>query len=168
MPKIIEVINCFHEEFAWLSNFFASPIEMPGETFVFATAEHAYQAAKCACVSDQAFIATLTTPGKAKRKAAKLQMREDWEDPVTCVINGIQHVGIPKKVAVMLDIVTQKFVQNPELAELLIATGDAHIEEGNNWGDRFWGVCEGEGENWLGEILVSVRSNIEAQKGVKK
>jgi hypothetical protein len=29
--------------------------------------------------------------------------------------------------------------------------------EGNTWGDTFWGVCNGVGENNLGKTLMNVR-----------
>ena len=50
--------------------------------------------------------------------------------------------------------------QIPSLRDKLIATGDAYIEETNNWGDEFWGVCHGFGENMLGKILMEIRKEI--------
>ena len=35
-----------------------------------------------------------------------------------------------------------------------------NIVEGNTWGDVFWGVCNGIGENHLGNILMDVRDEI--------
>ena len=32
--------------------------------------------------------------------------------------------------------------------------------EGNTWNDTFWGVCNGQGQNWLGKILMLVRSEL--------
>lgn len=32
--------------------------------------------------------------------------------------------------------------------------------EGNTWGDKFWGVCDGEGENHLGKLLMEVRAEL--------
>ena len=60
----------------------------------------------------------------------------------------------------MYDICRAKFMQNPNLARLLIETGDATLIEGNTWGDRVWGVCDGVGENRLGRILMRIRSEI--------
>lgn len=60
----------------------------------------------------------------------------------------------------MADIVTAKFEQNPELAARLIATAPAELIEGNSWGDTYWGVCGGQGENRLGLILMAVRSKL--------
>jgi len=30
-------------------------------------------------------------------------------------------------------------------------------EIGNHWGDRYWGVCDGKGENNLGKIQMGIR-----------
>lgn len=43
-----------------------------------------------------------------------------------------------------------------------LATGDAILIEGNTWGDRFWGVCEGFGQNHLGHVLMRVRVQLGA------
>jgi predicted NAD-dependent protein-ADP-ribosyltransferase YbiA (DUF1768 family) len=56
----------------------------------------------------------------------------------------------------MYNLVKQKFTNNNKLKGQLLATGDAKIVEGNTWGDVFWGVCNGVGENHLGEILMKV------------
>ena len=46
------------------------------------------------------------------------------------------------------------------LAQKLIETGNAKLVEGNCWGDKFWGVCKGEGKNNLGLILMKVRGEL--------
>ena len=60
----------------------------------------------------------------------------------------------------MLELVRDKFTGNYALKAQLLATEDEHLEEGNWWGDRYWGTCEGVGENHLGKILMQVRSEI--------
>ena len=60
----------------------------------------------------------------------------------------------------MYTVVTSKFKHNPRLLTKLLATGDAHIEEGNYWNDTYWGVCKGEGYNHLGRILMQVRGEL--------
>ena len=68
-------------------------------------------------------------------------MRSDWD-----------HV----KIAIMKEAVRLKF-EYPTLRGMLLDTGDAELVEGNTWGDRFWGVCDGEGDNHLGKILMHTR-----------
>jgi ribA/ribD-fused uncharacterized protein len=69
-------------------------------------------------------------------------MRDDWDDV---------------KLGIMRDLVSRKFKQNKDLRLMLEATGDQELVEGNTWNDTFWGVCNGEGCNWLGKILMEVR-----------
>ena len=45
-------------------------------------------------------------------------------------------------------------------SEMLLATDDMEIIEGNVWGDTFWGVCDGKGENNLGKVLMEVRQHL--------
>ena len=76
-----------------------------------------------------------------------MQLRADWEDV---------------KLSIMEDIVRAKFTQNEDLKQLLLATGDLVLEEGNTWHDTFWGVDvkTQEGENHLGRILMRVRQEL--------
>jgi predicted NAD-dependent protein-ADP-ribosyltransferase YbiA (DUF1768 family) len=64
------------------------------------------------------------------------------------------------KVKLMFVLVTEKFKQNPELKQKLLETGNQELIEGNTWNDTFWGVCNGQGQNWLGKILMLVRSEL--------
>ena len=43
---------------------------------------------------------------------------------------------------------------------MLIKTGNTELIEGNFWGDTFWGICDGVGENNLGKILMRVRKEL--------
>lgn len=131
-------ITEFDGEYAFLSNFYECPVEYDGITYN--SSEAAYQAQKCRTKEERYAFRDLT-PKEAKRKGRKVDIRPDWEE---------------KKVDVMSDIVYQKFSQNKELKEKLIATDDAELIEGNYWGDRFWGV-DGTGENRLGMILMDIR-----------
>jgi len=45
----------------------------------------------------------------------------------------------------------------------LLQTGDAKLVLNNKWNDKFWGVCRGVGENWLGKILMEVRDELRKQ-----
>lgn len=60
---------------------------------------------------------------------------------------------------VMRDLLQQKF-SNGILREQLLATGDQELIEGNTWGDTFWGVCNGEGQNVLGKMLMNIREEL--------
>lgn len=133
----------FSDEYRFLSNFFF-PAHVIWEMAVFPTTEHAYQAAKMKSTAHFVLVALQTTPGRAKREGRKHPMRDDWEDV---------------RQNVMKEINEMKFAI-PKLREMLLATGDAHLEEGNNWGDQFWGTVDGVGENHLGKILMEIRDEI--------
>ena len=62
----------------------------------------------------------------------------------------------------MKNICLAKFLQNPDLKEKLLSTGDAELVEGNTWNDTFWGVNSrtGKGDNNLGKILMNVRQTM--------
>lgn len=111
------------------------------------TVEHHYQAAKTDDVEWAARILSAPTPNAAKKVGRRAPMRPTWDD---------------EKLTVMLALLRVKF-SRPDLAERLLATGDATLIEGNWWGDRFWGVCKGTGENHLGRLLMQVRSELKAR-----
>lgn len=138
----MKTIDSFSGEYRWLSNFW--PVEVEYEAIVYPSTEHAYQAAKTLNTELRQIIAALPTAAQSKKAGAKVDIREDWEEV---------------KVSVMLDLLHLKF-QHPDLAQKLIDTGDALLVEGNYWGDRFWGVCRGEGRNILGNLLMRVRKEI--------
>lgn len=136
-------IDCFNGEYAFLSNFYQSPVIISG--IEYPTNEHAFQAAKTLDPILRERIAKLSTPGQAKKAGRNLILRSDWEEI---------------KIQVMRIVVRRKFESNQNLANLLLATGDAELIEGNTWRDTFWGVCNGIGANNLGKILMSVRSEL--------
>jgi ribA/ribD-fused uncharacterized protein len=131
------------KEYCFLSNFFYCPVRYGW--LVFPSAEHAYQAQKTLDPTERLAIQTAETPGKAKYLGRQVRLRTDWEQI---------------KLRVMFDVVMEKFEKNLELRKRLLATGDAELVEGNTWGDRFWGVCQEGGENWLGVILMEVRERL--------
>ena len=47
--------------------------------------------------------------------------------------------------------------------QFLIETGDAHLQEGNTRGDKFWGVYleTGEGEYNLGKLIMEIRKKLQ-------
>ena len=59
----------------------------------------------------------------------------------------------------------QKFT-DPTYKKLLLNTGDLYIQEGNYWGDKFWGIClkTNTGQNILGHLIMNIRTRL-AEKG---
>lgn len=139
-------IDSFFGEYRFLSNFWPAVVEYEGLTYP--SVEHAYQAAKTLDINERRHIAAIVEPGDAKRAGRAAKQRPDWERV---------------KMHVMEDCVRYKFTHHAELRKKLLATGDAELVEGNTWGDRFWGVCDGQGENHLGKILMKVRAELRVE-----
>lgn len=141
-------ITDFHEEqYRFLSNFYEARVEYGG--LVYGSNEAAFQAQKCMTEEEKVQF-TAFGPGKSKGVGRRVQLRPDWESV---------------KVGLMEEIVRAKFTQHPELAALLLATGDKVLVEGNHWGDTCWGVDTrtGQGKNHLGKILMKVRAELERE-----
>ena len=134
-------ISDFRGEYRWLSNFHLVEVKLDG--LPYPSTEHAYQAAKTLDIAERLMIQALPTCGQAKRTGQRLKLRDDWEQV---------------KVSIMLDLLRQKFARGTLLGQQLDATGDRQLVEGNWWGDTFWGVCGGVGENQLGKLLMQVRA----------
>lgn len=137
-------INLFRDEYEFLSNFYPCQIEYCG--IYYQNAEAAFQAQKCQSEEEKLSFCGLTA-AKAKRRGRQVLLRPDWETV---------------KIGLMEEIVHEKFIQNPKLAEKLLATGNRQLVEGNTWGDTCWGVDTrtGQGANHLGRILMQVRTEL--------
>lgn len=146
----------FKGKYRWLSNFPSCPIEWDG--VVYPSPENAYQAAKTLDLEQRKQFLGITS-SEAKRLGTKVTMRPEWEEP--CAPDDR-----PFKVEVMKEIQRRKYKQ-PEFRAKLLKT-DAYIEETNTWGDKYWGVCDGEGKNWLGVMIVEVRDEIRMAQGLIK
>ena len=64
----------------------------------------------------------------------------------------------------MKRVIKAKFQQHPYLKEKLLALNE-YIVEDNTWNDKFWGRCNGKGENNLGKILIEVRQELKYPPG---
>jgi ribA/ribD-fused uncharacterized protein len=175
-------IDYFKYEWAFLSNFY--PSEVTFEGVLYASVEHAYQAAKFTDPEIRSKFAVKTnprlTPGQAKRLAHSLRdkglQRPDWDEISLTVMRGL---------------LVQKF-SGSILKRKLLSTFSAYLEEGNYWHDTFYGVCHGKidgmvckrisehktpdtgygdmqvdpdtlvliGQNHLGRLLMEIRSEI--------
>lgn len=138
------MIDKFTGKNHYLSNFHTSKIEYKGLTYQ--NAEAAFQAQKDPKRKEE-FIDL--PPNKAKALGRSVKLRSDW--------NKV-------RVIIMFEIVESKFMQNKDLQAKLLETGEKALIEGNDWGDTFWGTCNGKGMNQLGKILMLVRSDIRSTK----
>lgn len=137
MPiQLPERIDRFEGPWRFLSNFARLP-----DGF---TTEHYYQAAKSLYPAEISWVLAAPTPAEAKKRGRQVTLRKDWE-------------AIKNKV--MLDCLRYKFGDRV-MRDQLLATGPAYLEEGNWWGDTYWGTVNGKGENWLGRLLMQVREEI--------
>lgn len=156
-------VDRFKGLYSFLSNFFDNPIEFEG--ILYPTNEHAFQAVKDLNPEIRSRVAAiestynaklagrgkydLRTPEEVKAdpngKPILVTLREDWDQV---------------KDEVMYQINMTKFRNNPSLKAALLGTLDAELIEGNHWGDVYWGVCGGVGQNKLGKILMRIRSEL--------
>lgn len=136
--KMTNTISHFTKEYRWLSNFAPCKIILDGITYP--STENAYQAAKTLNLEERKYFETCT-PSEAKKQGMKVAMREDWDSIKFAIMYYVNH---------------QKFEKEPYKTQLL-NTGNVELVEGNWWGDTYWGVCNGVGENNLGEIIMTIR-----------
>ncbi len=131
-----------------LSNFYQSAFSAPHfslnrlTTVEWKSVEHYYQAAKARDVASAEWVRSADTPGEAKRRGRKVPLRDDWE---------------AVKIPVMRNALALKFAPDTQEAAYLRSTEDFVLVEGNDWGDIFWGVAGGFGQNWLGYLLMAQR-----------
>lgn len=135
-------INNFYGDFTFLSNFHPCNVTYKGLTYL--SSESAFQAQKTLDPVEREKF-TCMTASEAKNFGKKVDLRSDWEKI---------------KVQTMYEIVMCKFSQNTDIKKKLLDTAEEELIEGNGWGDVFWGVCKGEGKNWLGKILMKVRKKL--------
>lgn len=137
-------ITSFQGEYRFLSNFWPAPLKVIGIPYL--NSEAAYQACKTLDMTMRRQFSNLQG-SEAKYLGRTLNIRPDWNDGVT-------------KVECMELCLWAKFAMNQDLKQRLIDTGDRQLIESNTWGDTFWGVCRGKGENVLGQLLMEIRTNI--------
>ncbi len=140
-------ITSFRNEFAFLSNFHPHAIAFEGATYP--TAEHAFQAAKTLDPTERQTVQKASTPTLAKRLGKKVTLRENWDT---------------LRFIIMEQVLAAKF-SDPELARLLLATGERELIEGNTWRDTTWGCIQGKDGNWkgrneLGKTLMRHRATL--------
>ena len=135
-------VGGFVAEYRWLSNFFMCRVEWEGR--VYTSSEAAYQSGKYPPAERDVFTTLDPDPAK-KLSRTKPYDTAAWE---------------ARKERTMREVLWAKFSQNPDLAKKLLATGDRLLEETNWWGDKIWGVFQGEGQNLLGKQLMEIRARL--------
>jgi ribA/ribD-fused uncharacterized protein len=136
-------IERFNGDFEFLSNMYPCDIEYEGVSFN--SVEQAYQYHKTTSPKEKMNILRCNQPKKTKVLAKKFKyVREDW---------------LKFRLGLMYRLLKLKF-EIPELREALLLTNGYELVEGNWWGDHYWGVCDGVGENNLGKLLMKVRDEV--------
>lgn len=150
------MINSFTGRYRFLSNFY--PVEIEHQGIKYPSVEHYYVAMKIK--GDQQIdgkyltmndcreaISKIPDAGKVKKLGKILKIRKDWDQV---------------KMDIMLWAIREKF-KNEDLKQMLLDTSEKELIEGNWWGDQYWGVCNGKGDNNLGKILMRVRNELRQQ-----
>ena len=161
---------CFHnpdEENGYLSNWFLSEFTVGGITF--SSMEQYMMYEKAVLFKDQTTAEKiLQTDDVAEIKALGRTVQ-----------NFDEKVWVKKREGIVYRGVSEKFRQNPELAEKLEKTGEEIIAE-CAVKDRIWGIglsmtdeyrfCvdKWRGQNLLGKILMRVREDIRYQNKVNQ
>ncbi len=136
------------QPYGCFSNFSPHGIQIQGT--YWSTVEHYYQAQKFVGSIDAVIIPIIhaaPTPEEAAAlgRCSTRQLRSDW--------NVV-------KTEVMREAVLKKFVTHGEIREILLDTGNQTLVE-NSPIDYFWGCgADKTGQNYLGNILMSVRAEI--------
>jgi hypothetical protein len=146
-PDTAKAVYFYEQEFYVLSNFSAFRVRVFGHNFD--TAEHAYHYCKFFESQHAVRILKANSAHEAFKVAQQLKdfVRPDW---------------IYVRERIMRDILIAKVAQHPYVQKKLLETGDRQLIE-DSWRDSFWGWGEDrKGENRLGKIWESVRSELQA------
>ena len=138
------MIKEFQKEYRWLSNFIPVEIKLLGQ--IFPSVEHAYQSLKSDDPDWKEYCTLESNPAQIKRESKNVILRKDWD-----IV----------KDDIMWECQKQKYSQEP-YRQKLIDTKNEQIQEGNYWGDTYWGVDlkTGKGENRLGKMIMKIRGEL--------
>ncbi|QLE70237.1 NADAR family protein [Streptomyces rectiverticillatus] len=129
-----------------LRNDYPAPIDADGVTYP--SVAHAYWALSVTDPEVRAAIAAASSTYAARGLAAGTARREGWEQV---------------HVAVMAGLLRAKYARYPELAEILVDTGDATLIYADG-SSRFWGNAGGSGRNWAGRLLELARAELQMNR----
>ena len=157
------IIRREYNKFGELSNFYALEKPLVFKSKTYPTSEHLYQSLKYlgpnaspASLEHAEAIRLAPTPSKAKllsrnpdegMRARGVVVRADWD---------LMKVGKMRMVLLM------KFQQNEHCRDVLLSTNSRPIVERSER-DLFWadGGADGHGKNFLGKLLIEVRTCIQ-------
>lgn len=129
-----------------LRNEFPAPIRVADA--VYPTVGHAYWALSTDDEGARERIRTAPSTWAARDITVEAERRPQWPDV---------------RLAVMADLLRAKFAQHPDLAEVLLATGDGRIHY--RFADSpFWDTHDFTGRNWMGRLLELVRAELMAAR----
>ena len=139
-----DILTFTTDAYRWLSNMTRVNIHHKG--LCYPSTENFYQAMKYRDHETRLHIARIS-PFASKKYSRDWRMTNENFDDL--------------KLEIMLFAQRKKYQQEP-FRSMLLATGDCLLEEGNWWGDRFWGVDikTREGDNNLGKLIMQVRSEL--------
>ena len=137
-------ITAFQGPYFFLSTFAPAPVYV--DDIQYPTVAHGLEAARVTTASDRDRIRRCDNPGEMVRLAKTLPSLPFWD---YC------------KFDVLRDLLQQKF-DLPSLRTELLNTGTRPLNATNYWRDRFWGIYEHDGENWLGRLLMERREALKS------
>ncbi|MFJ6773930.1 NADAR family protein [Kitasatospora sp. NPDC091257] len=114
----------------------------------YPTVSHAYWALSTTDDQRRKTIRAAKTSYDAQQAAKDVPPRSGWEQA---------------RAAVMARLLRAKFTQHPNLAKVLVETGDATILY-TDMHSRYWSQHDRTGRNWTGRLLELVRSEIAADR----
>ncbi|UZK57819.1 NADAR family protein [Streptomyces drozdowiczii] len=131
-----------------LRNDYPAPVEFAGDSY--ASVQHGYWALSAADASGRSRIRDAASGREAHALGGRAARRSDWP-------------GV--RLAVMAGLLRAKFTQHPELAQVLLSTGDARISYTGFEDSPFWrDVPDDRGRNWMGRLLELTRSELLARQ----
>ncbi|HLC91439.1 MAG TPA: NADAR family protein [Candidatus Saccharimonadales bacterium] len=142
-----DAVYWFVTSFQPLDNWSAHTVNIWGKKFL--TTEHAYHYSKYAETAPAIARKIFDAPSpwaamKIDRQHAG-KRRKDWDKV---------------KISIMTEIVSAKVVQNEDVRQCLLGTGNKQLFENSPW-DKFWGCGEDKtGQNHMGKILMQIRDQL--------
>ncbi|WP_406446602.1 NADAR family protein [Streptomyces sp. NBC_01613] len=127
-----------------LRNDYPARIRFAGD--VHPSVLHGYWALSTAEDTDRVRVRNAPTAREAHELGGRAARRDDW--PAV-------------RLAVMAGLLRAKFTQHPDLAQILLATGDAAISYTGGWESPYWtDAFDDRGRNWMGRLLELTRAEL--------